>query len=78
MRFGAALSHIGTLDCRLRRPQARSAFEITLLTGKDQSRIKNRKKVDIFLIPVLRLTQVQKAISYHLAIHKYDGINHAI
>jgi len=25
-------------------PQARSASKITLLTGKDQSRIKNRKK----------------------------------
>jgi hypothetical protein len=37
----------------------------SLLTGKDQSRIKNRKEVDIFLIPVLRPLQVQKAISYH-------------
>jgi len=25
-------------------PQARSASKVTLLTGKDQSRIKNRKK----------------------------------
>jgi len=38
---------------------------IILLTGKDQSRIKNRKKVEIFLIFVLKLLQVQKAISYH-------------
>jgi len=49
-------------------PQARSASKITLLTGKDQSRIKNRKKADIFLIPVLKPLQVQKAISYHLPI----------
>jgi len=47
-------------------PQARSASKITLLTGKDQSRIKNRKKGDIFLIPVLKVLQVQKAISYRM------------
>jgi len=52
-------------------PQARSASKITLITGKDQSRIKNRKKVDIFLIPVLKLLQVQKAISYHLITLSY-------
>jgi hypothetical protein len=46
-------------------PQARLASKITLLTGKDQSRIKNRKKVDIFLIFVLNVLQVQKAISYY-------------
>jgi len=46
-------------------PQARSASKITLLTGKDQSRIKNRKKVDIFLISVLNVLQVKKAICYH-------------
>jgi hypothetical protein len=48
-----------------RLPQARSASKITLLTGKDQSRIKNRKKGDIILIPVLKVLQVQKVISYH-------------
>jgi hypothetical protein len=53
-------------------PQARSASKITFLTGKDQSRIKNRKKVVIFLIPVLRLLQVQKAISYSYHLTAYQ------
>jgi len=47
-------------------PQARSASKITLLTGKINLGSKIEKEFDIFLIPVLKPLQVQKAISYHL------------